>query len=267
MPTTATSEAMPIATPSADSAARSGRERRPMAPTQRVAIEAARCHRRRHGTHAAPRRVRRPRSRRRSSSMRRGSESAISRSCVITHASSSPTRAGRAAGRGSARRDGCRGCRSARRPASTPARRPARGRSPRAGARRPTARRPVPQPVARGRRGRAPPRPGGGARASRHAARRAAPPATLPTAFRPSSRWKRWNTKPIAAPAAPTAGGRTASPRRRRPAGRVPAVGRSSVPISCSSVDLPEPDGPTIADQLAGLDRQLDVAQRRRRRR
>ena len=28
---------------------------------------------------------------------------------------------------------------------------------------------------------------------------------------------------------------------------RVPALGRSSVPIRCSSVDLPEPDGPTTA--------------------
>ena len=28
---------------------------------------------------------------------------------------------------------------------------------------------------------------------------------------------------------------------------RVPSVGRSSVPIRCSSVDFPEPDGPTIA--------------------
>jgi hypothetical protein len=26
-----------------------------------------------------------------------------------------------------------------------------------------------------------------------------------------------------------------------------PEVGRSSVPITCSMVDLPEPDGPTIA--------------------
>ena len=50
-----------------------------------------------------------------------------------------------------------------------------------------------------------------------------------------------------AAPAAPTAAGRTASPRRARRCARCPRTGRSSVPIRCSMVDLPEPDGPTIA--------------------
>ena len=36
--------------------------------------------------------------------------------------------------------------------------------------------------------------------------------------------------------------------------------------MMCSSVDLPEPDGPTIADQLAALDPQVDAAQRLDRR-
>ena len=42
-----------------------------------------------------------------------------------------------------------------------------------------------------------------------------------------------------------------------------PAVGRSSVPITCSSVDLPEPDGPTIASELALLDRERDALEGR----
>ena len=49
------------------------------------------------------------------------------------------------------------------------------------------------------------------------------------------------------APAAPPARARRA-PRCPRPATCTePADGRSSVPITCSSVDLPEPDGPTTA--------------------
>ena len=33
----------------------------------------------------------------------------------------------------------------------------------------------------------------------------------------------------------------------------MPLVGRSSVPMMCSSVDLPEPDGPTIAASSPSL--------------
>jgi hypothetical protein len=62
----------------------------------------------------------------------------------------------------------------------------------------------------------------------------------------PSLRKNCWNTKPIQAE-------RSAEMRRSDSVAtswpRIsirPAVGRSSVPISCSSVDLPEPEGPTM---------------------
>ena len=50
-------------------------------------------------------------------------------------------------------------------------------------------------------------------------------------------------------PARPNAGQRrVGSPSTTRPATRtLPAVGRSSVPAMASSVDLPDPDGPTTA--------------------
>ena len=57
-------------------------------------------------------------------------------------------------------------------------------------------RRPVPQPVARGRRAPAPPRRAAAARATGTPAY-SRPVATLSTAVRASSRWKRWNTKPM----------------------------------------------------------------------
>ena len=41
-----------------------------------------------------------------------------------------------------------------------------------------------------------------------------------------------------------------------------PALGRSSVPITCSSVDLPEPDGPTTATASPVVDAQRHAAQR-----
>ena len=51
--------------------------------------------------------------------------------------------------------------------------------------------------------------------------------------------------------------------RRRDPRPRCwPLLGRSSVPIRCSSVDLPEPEGPTIAVSSPRRDAQRDPAQR-----
>ena len=41
---------------------------------------------------------------------------------------------------------------------------------------------------------------------------------------------------------------------------RVPAVGRSSVPIRCSIVDLPEPDGPTMATSSPCADASGDTS-------
>ncbi len=49
-----------------------------------------------------------------------------------------------------------------------------------------------------------------------------------------------------ASPAARTAPGRSSAAMSRPVTRTVPAVGRSSVPIRCSSVVLPEPDGPTM---------------------
>ena len=63
----------------------------------------------------------------------------------------------------------------------------------------------------------------------------------------PSSRKNCWNTKPIRR-ARSAASSRSDSAATSCPATRtVPADARSSVPMMCSSVDLPEPDGPTIA--------------------
>ena len=41
-----------------------------------------------------------------------------------------------------------------------------------------------------------------------------------------------------------------------------PAVGRWNPASSESSVDLPQPDGPTIADELAGADLEVERAER-----
>ena len=61
------------------------------------------------------------------------------------------------------------------------------------------------------------------------------------------SRTKCWKTKPILAARIPDSA-LSESPATDWPAIRtVPLVGRSSVPASASSVDLPEPDGPTTA--------------------
>ena len=45
-----------------------------------------------------------------------------------------------------------------------------------------------------------------------------------------------------------------------------PALGRSSVPITCSSVDLPDPDGPTIATSSPRRTRKLTARERDDRR-
>ena len=57
------------------------------------------------------------------------------------------------------------------------------------------------------------------------------------------------------APAARRARRRRASRRRRRRPRRRPSLGRSSVPMMCSSVDLPEPGRPDDRDELALGDR------------
>ena len=164
-------------------------------------------------------------------------------------------RAARAAARGSRRRCARRGCRSARRRAGSPAGRPAPGRSRRAGARRRRARRAVrrarwPSPT----RSSAAAAQLGGARA------RGTPGVEQPVGdvverrSRPSSRKNCWKTKPIrrarSADELAVAERGDVAPVDAHGAG----VGRSSVPITCSSVDLPEPDGPTIATSSPLLD-------------
>ena len=73
------------------------------------------------------------------------------------------------------------------------------------------------------------------------------PSATLPSTLCCSARWNCWNTNPIRA-ARTAASSRSAIRATSRPVTRtVPVLGVSSVPIRCSSVDLPDPDGPTIA--------------------
>ena len=82
----------------------------------------------------------------------------------------------------------------------------------------------------------------------------------------PSSRKNCWNTKPICARAQrrqlAVGQPRDVVGRRRSTS---PVVGRSSVPMMCSSVDLPEPDGPTMATSSPSRDVEVDVARARRR--
>ena len=71
--------------------------------------------------------------------------------------------------------------------------------------------------------------------------------ATLSSALWCSARKNCWNTNPIAV-ARSAATCRSLSAAASRPVTRtVPAVGRSRVPIRCSSVDFPDPDGPAMA--------------------
>ena len=119
------------------------------------------------------------------------------------------------------------------------------GRWPRAGARRPTASPADGSAGPRARPARArPPRPAGAPSAGRRgraARRRRCRRRSRRRAGRTTGRRTR-----CARPAAPTGRGPT-SPTTSWPAIRTePSVGRSSVPSRCRSVDLPEPDGPTI---------------------
>jgi hypothetical protein len=62
-----------------------------------------------------------------------------------------------------------------------------------------------------------------------------------------SDRKNCWNTNPIEAARSPDSS-RSDSAAMSMPVTRtVPVVGLSRVPIRCSSVDLPDPDGPTTA--------------------
>ena len=148
--------------------------------------------------------------------------------------------------RGSSRRSPCRGCRSARRRGRAPAVRRGPGRSPRADARRRTGRPAGASSDAPARRVRAPPPrrpavpvPGSRGRAGRR-------PRCRARSRPPSGRTAGTRTR-SATPEAPDSC-RSDSPARSCPAIRtVPSVARSSVPMRWSSVDLPEPDGPTIA--------------------
>ncbi len=70
---------------------------------------------------------------------------------------------------------------------------------------------------------------------------------TFSSAVKSGRSWWNWKTKPIVLlrNAASWAPERPASDRP--PTSTAPASGRSSAPSRCSSVDLPDPDGPTIA--------------------
>src|ERR1700734_9191 len=73
------------------------------------------------------------------------------------------------------------------------------------------------------------------------------PSATLASALWCSARKNCWNTNPILE-ARSAASPRSLIRAASRPVTRtVPLVGRSRVPIRCSIVDLPDPDGPTMA--------------------
>ena len=75
---------------------------------------------------------------------------------------------------------------------------------------------------------------------------------TFSSAVKSGRSWWNWKTKPIvrlrnAASCAPE------SPASDwPPISTVPASGRSSAPSRCSSVDFPEPEGPTIATSSPG---------------
>ena len=75
---------------------------------------------------------------------------------------------------------------------------------------------------------------------------------TFSSTVRCASRLNVWKTKPISSAAQGRALGARRGRRRRCPSSRyVPLVGRSRQPRTFSSVDLPEPDGPTIATDVA----------------
>ena len=268
MPTTATIAAMPIAMPSADRNARIGRVRSPTAPTRTTSAQAQRGAGASAGVtvrSVTSRTVLEPITRRRASGPAGAAPAAISRSWVITTTVVPAACSSRSschhpgAGRGvevAGRLVGQQQRRVAdhrpgdRRPAAA-RRRTARAAGGRAGARgRPAPARPRPAAAA-------PPagRPGRAGRRPR-----------CPAPRTPAARWNCWNTKPIrvarSADSSRSDSRATSCPSIRT----VPAVGRSRVPIRCSIVDLPEPDGPTIATSSPRVDPQADPAERGRRR-
>ena len=162
-------------------------------------------------------------------------------------APSCPRRSGGGAARTSRRPCACRGCRSARRRRSASGRPRASARSPRAAARRRRAPTAGGRPCRRGRRAR------GSRRAiaprSRREPRRAKSSGSVAfsSAVSVGSSWKNWKTIPTLAPRQTASCSSLRSSRRRPSTVTVPAVGRSMPVIMFSSVDLPLPDGPTIA--------------------
>ncbi|GGU13424.1 hypothetical protein GCM10010178_00770 [Lentzea flava] len=77
--------------------------------------------------------------------------------------------------------------------------------------------------------------------------------ATFSVAVRASERWNCWNTNPSLLPRSADRL-RSGSDETSWPSiSTVPDDGRSRVPIRCSRVDLPEPDGPTIASNSPAL--------------
>ena len=81
------------------------------------------------------------------------------------------------------------------------------------------------------------------------------PSATFPSTLWCSARKNCWNTNPIR-DARSAASSRSRIRATSRPVTRtVPAVGLSRVPIRCSSVDLPDPDGPTATSSPAATAR------------
>ena len=147
--------------------------------------------------------------------------------------------------RGSPRRCGCRGCRSARRRAGSADRPTARARSRRADARRPRARRAG--AAAGGRAARA--SSSSRARSStflRGQPRRCSGRPTFSRQVSVGSRLKNWKMKPILSRRTRVSSS-SERPASDSPSMRTsPEVGRSSPPTRLRSVDLPEPDGPMI---------------------
>ena len=232
---------MPIATPSADRAARRRRVRRPtLDDAQHVGEQQAAVHARRGRGRLLAAAGRRGRC------TRRGSVAAISRSWVMRTTVVPRSCRSRSMSRISAP------VAVSRLPVGSSASRIAGDADQRAGDRHPlalAARRAAPRCDRRGGRARRPRAPagraGGGGRPGcpcRAARRRRSRAPCATRAGETAGRRIR-----SATPAAPPGGGpskaRTSSPAIRT----VPEVARSSVPITCNSVDLPEPDGPTIA--------------------
>ena len=244
MPSTATIEATPIAIPSADRAARARRVRRPSAPVRRTSAAVINA--------ASPSR----------SSTRRGNAAAIAWSWVIvtivepaacSSCSSArmpaPERLSRLPVGSSANRiAGPADQRARDRHALALAARELRRRVRRAGARA----RPPPAPRAPARR-RSPRRDVRVEQAGRDVVQRGHPVEQEellehePDLARPQRRQRALAQR------------RGVAARRPRPS---PPLGRSSVPITCSSVDLPEPDGPTTATASPAPHAQRDAAQR-----